>query len=235
VAAVQWVTFLTVSYAAPLEGRRFCYSTPMQKEEILAATDEEIIQIAHQLRIGYGLKKTLRYSGSRDFSTHGESVAEHVFALLFLAQYFLPLEDAEGALDKATVYETLLFHDFGEILNGDIPYHQKTAEDEAREMEDAKQVFNSLPPPLNTLGRKRWEDYEEHKTVEARFVYALDKMEPLFELFDPINETSMRRLEFTYEMNIERKLKATEQFPVMQKFVQVLSDDMKKRGVFFEG
>lgn len=213
---------------------RFCYSTPMTKEGILKATSDEILAITRQLRVGYALKKTLRYAGSRDLDVHGESVAEHVFALLFLSQYFLPLEDAGQHLDKAVVYETLLFHDFGEIINGDVPYHIKTAEHEAQEQKDALTVFASLPTPVNDLSKERWSAYENHSTPEAYFVYALDKIEPLFELYDPINEQSMQRLKFTHEMNIKKKHMATEQFPVMRRFVDVISDDMKARGVFWE-
>lgn len=206
----------------------------MTREALLQATPEEILSIAKQLRLGYQLKKTLRYASTRDFNVHGESVAEHVFALLYLAQYFLPFEDPEGSLDKAAVYETLLFHDFGEILNGDIPYHMKTAQHEAQEQEDALKVFASLPSPLNTQSKERWSEYETRSTPEGRFIYALDKIEPLFELLDPINEKSMQRLKFTYEMNINKKIAATEQFPVMRKFIHALSDDMKARGIFWE-
>jgi len=80
----------------------------MNRAQILAAPNETIIEIAKQLRVAYKLKSTIRYAGSRDLSVHGESVAEHVFALLFLAQYFLPLEDPEQKLSKERVYETML-------------------------------------------------------------------------------------------------------------------------------
>jgi hypothetical protein len=77
----------------------------MNAQQVLAGSDEDILEIAKQLRIAYGLKQTIRYAGSRDLSVHGESVAEHIFAIIFLAQYFLPLEDPEGKMDKARLYE----------------------------------------------------------------------------------------------------------------------------------
>lgn len=201
--------------------------------DILTLPDEKILEIGHQLRVAYKLKTTLRYWGSRDLSVHGESVAEHVFALLYLAQYFLPLEDVAGKLDKARVYEILLFHDFGEIINGDIPYHFKTPADEAREIKDAESVFESLPKPLGEFGRSRWEEYEHRETPEGRFVYALDKIEPVFELLDPITEKTMRRTKVTFAMHIGKKIKATEGYPVMRRFVDVLGDDMNRRGIFW--
>jgi 5'-deoxynucleotidase YfbR-like HD superfamily hydrolase len=206
----------------------------MTAEQIVKASDEEIIKIAKQLRIAYQLKLTIRYGMSRDVSIHGESVAEHVFALLYLAQYFLPLEDPEQKLDKAKVYEILLFHDFGEIANGDIPYHIKTATDEAQEVEDAKATFKSLPEPIDVIGRQRWEEYEDNKTPEARFVYALDKIEPAFELLDPVSEKSLKKSHFTYEQHMGKKREATKGFPVMWKFIEVIGADMNKRKVFWE-
>lgn len=206
----------------------------MDTEQVLALSDKEIIQISEQLRVAYRLKSTLRYAGARDASIHGESVAEHIFALLFLCQYFLPLEDPKEELDKMKIHEILLFHDFGEILNGDIPYHLKTPADEDREKKDAEVVFKSLPQPLGMVGRDRWEEYASRDTQESRFAYALDKIEPLFELLDPISQTSLKRTKFTYEMHVSKKLKATEGFPVMRKFTDVLSAHMKERGIFWE-
>jgi 5'-deoxynucleotidase YfbR-like HD superfamily hydrolase len=206
----------------------------MNTSQVLAASDAEILKIAEQLRVAYQLKRTIRYAGSRDLTVHGESVAEHVFALLFLAQYFLPLEDPELKMSRERIHEILLFHDFGEIVNGDIPYHWKTKADEAQEAEDAKMIFQSLPQPLGEIGFKRWEEYENRQSSEGLFVYALDKIEPLFELFDPINEKSLKRTKHTYEHNIGRKTDATVNFPVMRKFVDVLSTHMKNRGVFWE-
>jgi putative hydrolase of HD superfamily len=205
----------------------------METKDVISMSDEQVVEVAHQLRVAYQLKRTLRYATERNFSVHSESVAEHVFALLYLTHYFLPLEDPEGKLDVAKVHSLLLFHDFGEIAHGDIPYHLKTREHEEREQEAAKDVFASLPHPLGAEGYEYWKDYEFQKSPEAQFVYALDKVEPLFELLDPVNERSMHRLKFGYEVNIERKLKATQRFPVMRRFAVALSDDMRRRSVFW--
>lgn len=206
----------------------------MNNIEILSAPDETILETARQLRLAYKLKTTIRYGDSRNPSVHSESVAEHVYALLFLAQYFLPIEDPGEKLSKERVYEILLFHDFGEIVNGDIPYHMKTAAHEMQEMQDAQTVFNQLPLPVSVAGRARWQEYEDNKTPEARFVFALDKIEPIFELLDSINAESLKRTKFTYQHHIEKKMRATEEFPAMRRFVEVLSNDMQRRKVFWE-
>ena len=110
----------------------------------------------------------------------------------------------------------------------------KTAVHEMRERDDARKIFGSLPEPLGTSGYESWEDYEGQKSPEARFAYALDKIEPLFELLDPINERSMKRLKFSYEKHIGKKFDATKDFPVMRRFLEAITADMLERGVFWD-
>jgi putative hydrolase of HD superfamily len=158
-----------------------------------------------------------------------------VFALIFLSQYFLPIEDSRGLLSREKVYAMILFHDFAEITHGDVPYHQKTKETETRERAAAEGVFSSLPESMQKSSYDIWFEYEEKKSPEAQFVNALDKIEPLFELLDPINEKSFKRLKFTHQDNITRKLIATEKFPIMRRFVEVIDADMLKRKIFWKG
>jgi len=202
---------------------------------IAELSDEQVLKAAQQLRVAYGLKRTLRYDTKRDLDVHSESVAEHVFGLMFLAQYFLQCEEVGPSLNVEKLYRILLFHDFGEIKHGDVPYHRKTEEHEVQERVAAEELFNTLPPFLQQVGYESWRDYEERMSPEARFAYALDKIEPLFELLDPVNERSMKRLEFSYQMHIEKKLKATAEFPAMRRFVEVISKDMLDRNIFWDG
>src|SRR5579864_7364219 len=99
-------------------------------KSLLEYTDEEILAEAHKLRVGYAMKRVLRYKTTRDFSVHSESNAEHVFALIYLAQYFSLVEPSATSLDKEKLYSILLFHDFGEIKHGDVNTYDKTASDE---------------------------------------------------------------------------------------------------------
>ncbi len=210
------------------------YTGVMNRTQIHEHSDEQIMDIVRQLRVAYQLKRTLRYSTTRDFNEHNESVAEHVFGLFFLAEYFLPLEDPEKKLNIEKLHRIILFHDFGEITHGDVPYHWKTPEHQAQEEQDARAVFASLPAPLAALGEESWRTYEDRSSPEACFAYALDKIEPIFELFDPVNEKTMKRVKFTYKDHIEKKHKATENYPVLRKFIDVASKDMLARKVFWE-
>ncbi len=191
--------------------------------------------IIRQLQVAYKLKRTLRYNTKRDFTAHSESVAEHVFSLFFLAQYFLPLEDPNRLLDVERLYQVMLFHDFGEITHGDTPYHLKTKEHEEQERKDALAIFASFPQPLAQIAHDSWSSYEARQGPEARFAYALDKVEPLFELLDPVNEKTLKRTRFSYQDSVGKKMRATEEFPIMRKFVEVAHRDMLNRSVFWAG
>ena len=198
-------------------------------------SDKQVLKIVDQLRTAYRLKRTLRYRTTRDHSIHSESVAEHIFALFFLAEYFLLVEKGARSLNKEKLYQILLFHDFGEIIHGDVPTMEKKDFHRIREAKAAKKVFASLPQPFGNYAYKGWEDYERQKSPEARFANALDKVEPLFELMDPVNEQSLKRMKTTYESHMPKKLKATENFPVMRKFLEITARDMQRRKVFWTG
>jgi 5'-deoxynucleotidase YfbR-like HD superfamily hydrolase len=197
-------------------------------------SDKYVLKEVKALRVAYRMKRTLRYNTKRNFSVHSESVAEHVFALHFLALYFLKYEKTKRKLNFERISHLTTFHDFGEMLHGDVPYHMKTKSHIKQENKDAKIIFASLPSILQKTALKSWEDYNKQKSPEAKFVYALDKIEPLFELFDPINEHSMKRLKFSYHDHFNRKFVATENFPIMRRFVEVLSENMLQRKVFWK-
>lgn len=180
------------------------------------------------------MKRVLRYNSKRDVTVHSESNAEHTFALIFLAQYFLRVEPQASTFSHGKVYQMLFFHDFGEIKYGDVVTYQKTSKDRERELEAAQEIFASLPQPLDQVGYQLWQEFEVKQTPEARFANALDKIEPMFELLDPINEKSIKGLKITYEMHIGNKYKAAQDFPVLMRFLNVISNDMKHRGVFWE-
>lgn len=203
-------------------------------KKVLDMSDEEILKEAHQLRVAFGLKRTIRYASKRDLAAHNESVAEHVFGLIFLAQYFLLHEPIGPTLDAGKLSRILLFHDFGEIKYGDAVTYHKTKEHEEREKEAAKEIFALLPPSLQRVGFDAWHEYEEHLSPEALFANALDKIEPLFELLDPVNEQSIKRLKVTLEMHLGNKVKAAKNYPIMMRFVDVLTKDMVERSVFYE-
>jgi 5'-deoxynucleotidase YfbR-like HD superfamily hydrolase len=216
-------------YFAETKRRPVMYTKP----DILNFSDEKVLEEARRIRYGYHQKRNLRYHTKRDHTVHSESVAEHLFALIYLLEYFLPLEDPEGRLDYRKLVQIILYHDFPEIPHGDIPYVLKTEADEERERLAAKEVYEQLPLISRDIARASWDEYELRESPEALFAYALDKIEPVFEIFDAVNEKSCLRLRQTYESHVGKKLASTEMYPYMRKFVTVLAEDMRTRGVFW--
>ena len=104
-----------------------------------------------------------------------ESVAEHTFAMamlcLFIADAYLP------TLDVLKVVRLALLHDFGEIYAGDItPADAVDPQEKHRREHDAvQQVFARLPRGADYL--TLWQEYEENRTEEARFVKQMDRLE----------------------------------------------------------
>lgn len=185
----------------------------------LDADTEEVFDEYLRLREMYALKSVLRYETRRDTTVHSESVGEHLFGMQLLAHYFLPLEDPLGRLDRIRVSELILFHEIGEIETGDIVTHKKSLEHSRIEREAAERVAARLPASLREIAWKRFVEFDDVSTDEAAFVEAIDKIEPIFELYDDMRLASFIRLGVSREAAIGKKLKVTEQYPYLRKFL----------------
>jgi len=187
----------------------------------LSSTNVEILAEMERIRVLYKLKHTMRYQSSRDMTVHSESVAEHLFAMQVIAQYFLPLEDPDGKLDRVRINELVLFHEIGEIETGDILSARKTEAHRMIEKEAAARVITMLPQSMRTLASERFDEFEERKTAEAIFAQAVDKLEPIFEMWDEqIALPLFKKLNFTRENSLYGKIAITDGFPYMRKFIE---------------
>jgi putative hydrolase of HD superfamily len=127
----------------------------------------ELCQLKQLYRQGW-----LRRGVSRE---RCESVAEHSFACAVLATWLAQAYYPE--LDVCKVLFMALLHDFGEIYAGDIiPGDAVDVEEKHRgEAGSVAQVFGKLPGGAAYLGL--WEEFEQNKTPEARFVHQIDRLE----------------------------------------------------------
>lgn len=182
----------------------------------LESSDAEVLEEMEKLRVLYKLKTTMRYQTSR-IEGHSESVAEHLFAMQVLAQYFLPLEDPAGKLDRERVTELMLFHELGEIETGDILFHRKNDEQRQEEALAAGRVAKKLPESLQKIALDRSREFDNEATPEATFAVAIDKLEPIFELFDERELPAFRRLHVTHKDAVSNKRIAAKNFPYMLK------------------
>jgi putative hydrolases of HD superfamily len=121
------------------------------------------------LRRAYALKHTDRAGWLRVRDGAVESVAAHSWGMALLA-----LARCPAALDRLAVLELCLVHDLPEALVGDITPHDGVprAEKYRREAEAAADLFADSPALL-----RRWHEYADQRTPEARWVRQLDKLD----------------------------------------------------------
>ena len=123
------------------------------------------------------LKRVERQTTLLDGSRR-ENSAEHSW---HLALYAMVLAEYGGDLDVCRVLRMVLVHDIVEIDAGDtyIYDEQGQATKEERERQAADRLFALLPDDQAGVLRAAWDEFEERETPEARFAYAIDRLQPL--------------------------------------------------------
>lgn len=96
-----------------------------------------------------------------------ESLLEHVGSLPVVATFLYPYLENKKEIDLGKVLKMLAIHDIGEIIVGDGHPHQKTDDFIETEYQAAIQL---LPKEYHAL----LDEYEEWKTLEAKFAKSVD-------------------------------------------------------------
>lgn len=127
------------------------------------------------------LKLVERRTYLTDASRH-ENSAEHSWHLALTALILLPHAQTEG-LDVAKVLQLALLHDVPEILAGDTFVYDEKGREAAAEREHAaaRELFGMLPEQEAQDLLALWEEQEAQETPEARFVAALDRLQPIMQ------------------------------------------------------
>lgn len=111
-----------------------------------------------------------------------ESDAEHIWHLIMMVYLF---SESREEIDKWKAVEIAMVHDLVEVYAGDVNLWEenKISQSDKQSAEDisAIKLFSLLPADLESRFYSLWKEYEERKTVEARFVYALDKLQPFIQ------------------------------------------------------
>ena len=158
------------------------YTYDMTRDELLEATDEQIIDWMKEVGYLYGLHKVIRYDQTRPIGTGGESVSEHITALMILCEYFLELDDPQHTLERERIRNLILWHDIVEIETGDVPTCRKTKDHADDETQVIDQVLAHFPDHMKEIIKTTLVDYQNLTSPEARFVKALDKIECWFSI-----------------------------------------------------
>ncbi|EFK97350.1 protein containing Metal-dependent phosphohydrolase domain, partial [sediment metagenome] len=175
------------------------------------------------------LKKVIRYGRSRINENDTESVGEHIFGMFILINHFLPLVDPEKKMNKEKIYELALFHDIDEIETGDIIRYEKTDKDRGEAKTTLAKIFQNTPDNFLFLMKNNYFEYEENNTPEAKFVSAIDKIEPMFHLcFDPKGAKSIfSRLNMTVDEIKEDKKESSKDFYQIIEYIEPAFDIIK--------
>ena len=141
--------------------------------------------LKYKIRTGW---KDVRVSGRK------ESVAEHVYGTLMLAQVIMDQYDLK--LDRAKVYEILMNHEIEEILMPDYSIRAKITRREKiaqgkKSVNQATRMLNRQKEIENLL-----DEFNSRETPEAKFCYLIDKMECDFQakIYDLRGSMSYQRM-----------------------------------------
>ena len=200
--------------------------------DIEKATDEEILTEVQGLRYLYGLKKVIRYHLDRTEALDTESVAEHVYGMSIIAEYFLPHEDPNHQWDHTKIRKMILFHDIDEIETGDIIGYLKNDEDRKAELEAAKRAIAKIPTDMQQEVASLMEEYDARVTPEARLTKAIDKMEPNFHLFCEEGKKIHHHNKTTRHQHSSIKDPYLVDFPSLRRFNAVMVNAMEANGHF---
>jgi putative hydrolase of HD superfamily len=146
------------------------------------------------------VERALHVTGEDRF----ENDVEHSYHLAMLAWYII--ESHNLNLDRDKVLKYALIHDFVEVHAGDT-YIYSTDKDEldskeAREAEAATKLKEEFPE-FNDL-HDLIDKYEKRNDKESRFIYALDKIQPVLNIYTDGGRT-WKEKGITVEMLIDHK------------------------------
>lgn len=210
-------------------------TTPMTITEIqqkILTDDAFVLEEVKKLQYLYGLKDEIRYELSRHPDDYSESVAEHVYSMHIVSDYFLKLEDSDNQMNHLAIKTMITWHDMDELETGDKISWKKTPDDIANELTAWKSAVVKIPEILQTDVSILVEQYENKQTSEACFVKAVDKLEPLLHLFTPKGKKWIADSGLTFSLSEKVKVQHIKPFPFMNRFMVVLHSEMLKQGHF---
>ncbi|OGG41863.1 hypothetical protein A2837_01465 [Candidatus Kaiserbacteria bacterium RIFCSPHIGHO2_01_FULL_46_22] len=205
--------------------------TVEETKKRLLEDDDFVLSELSKLQELFKMKKVIRYHHTREEIIDTESVAEHVYGMMILIDYFLPLEQI-GQWDGEKIFKTALYHDIDEILTGDRIGYLKTQSDREQEKATQQKVVESLPLSIQQKVDDLLNEYDGQASIEARFTRAIDKIEPLFHLINDNGKKICVETNVTLAQSKSIKDKYVKDFPYIKRFNEVLTDHMIKEGYF---
>lgn len=198
----------------------------------LLCDDDLVLSEVRRIQELFVLKNEIRWAQTRLDSNLTESVAEHVYGMHIVADYFLPIEDSEGMLNRERIHDMITWHDIDEIETGDILSLEKQQTRNNDELRAARNVISRMPKHMQNRVTSILKEYNEKVTPEALFVKAIDKAEPIFEIyrdgFDAVLK-SINRREDHWDQIITHYVK---QYPYIVRFTNLVRQWASADGFF---
>lgn len=198
----------------------------------LLTSDDFVLSELQKMQTLFTLKQVIRYDHERIHEKHTESVAEHIFAMHALIDYLLPLENPAGDWDAGRIHLMAQYHDIDEIETGDIISYKKSAADIAREQAAYGRVITDLPSSLQGAVSQYLAEYTSQETAEARFTCAVDKIEPIFHLYNQTGKATMQKNKTTEEQYNRIKDPYFTDFPIIKRFNDVVAGRFRTEDFF---
>jgi putative hydrolase of HD superfamily len=135
----------------------------------------DFVKFTHAFR---SVERILHYP----HSDRVENDTEHSFQLALVAWYILDTEKL--SLDKNLIIKYALVHDLVEAYAGDVFFYRDATQNEAKKARE-KVALERIKKEFPTLTdiHKLIVQYEKQQDKESAFVYALDKLLPMINIY----------------------------------------------------
>jgi putative hydrolase of HD superfamily len=170
------------------------------------------------------LKRTPRTGWKMAGVKNYESVAEHSLRVALLAML---LSDLKGKRADKLVRMALV-HDLEEAVTGDIVTFHKTKEKQKaleRSRKGIKKALSVLPKNLQEKYIRLWEETEQLKTADSKFLKQLDYIEQMFQASEYEHEQGINLQQFWEFM--EKKFRFTD--PIIMEIFKRLKKQRPKK------
>jgi putative hydrolase of HD superfamily len=154
-------------------------------------------------------------------SDRNENDVEHSYSLAVLAWYINNLSKLNLNTDKLLKYA--LVHDLVEVYAGDTFLYHKDADFVRSKQKREKEAAHKLKKEYSDFSElhKTIEQYEKHEDEESKFIYALDKIEPMLNIYMDKGRT-WKETDVTLEMLKTAKTPKVALSPMVEKIFKKL-------------
>ncbi|KAI5966845.1 uncharacterized protein KGF55_000254 [Candida pseudojiufengensis] len=168
----------------------------------LLTTESKSSKSSNHLLAFLNIISSLKFQKRTGWMDHGipkfdtESIADHMYRMSILSMIVPP-----STVNKDKCVKIAIIHDIAECLVGDItPFAGISKSEKHRREKETIEYLQQIIKPYNsefaTEMYELWTDYEEIRTIEARYVKDIDKFEMIQTAYD-----YELRFGITYDLN----------------------------------